>query len=169
MHSLLWLPHLNWATGTQQQHITSCVHVRTKMLIVPFHHGEVLPWELCASSVHGDSELWYDLTHWGRVTHICVSDLTSISSDNGLSPGWRQAIIRTNAGIFLKRPLGTNFSEFLVEILKFSFKKMPFKVLSAKRLPFCLSFSALIHCWLYRVSLMHGQIISEFSKDTTQN
>ena len=33
------------------------------------------------------------LTHWGRVTHICVSDLTSIGSDNGLSPGRRQAII----------------------------------------------------------------------------
>ena len=52
------------------------------------------------------------LTHWGRVTHICVSDLTSIGSDNGLSPGRRQAIIRTNGGILLIRPLGTNFSEF---------------------------------------------------------
>ena len=27
---------------------------------------------------------WW-LTHWGRVTHICVSKLTSIGSDNGLS------------------------------------------------------------------------------------
>ena len=53
-----------------------------------------------------------ELTHWGRVTHICVSDLTSIGSDNGLSPGRRQAIIRTNAGILLIRPLGTNFSDF---------------------------------------------------------
>ena len=26
------------------------------------------------------------LTHWGRVTHICVSKLTTIGSDNGLSP-----------------------------------------------------------------------------------
>ena len=40
---------------------------------------------------------WLSLTHWGRVTHICVSDLTIIGSDNGLSPGRRQAIIRTNA------------------------------------------------------------------------
>ena len=30
------------------------------------------------------------LTHWGRVTHICVSKLTIIGSDNGLSPGRRQ-------------------------------------------------------------------------------
>ena len=33
------------------------------------------------------------------MTHICVSDLTSIGSDDGLSPGQRQAIIWTNAGI----------------------------------------------------------------------
>ena len=26
------------------------------------------------------------LTHWGRVTHICVGNLTIIGSDNGLSP-----------------------------------------------------------------------------------
>ena len=30
------------------------------------------------------------LTHWGRVTHICVSKLTIIGSDNGLSPGRRR-------------------------------------------------------------------------------
>ena len=41
------------------------------------------------------------LTHWGRVTHLCVSKLTSIASDNGLSPGRRQAIIWNNAGILL--------------------------------------------------------------------
>ena len=142
------------------------------------------------------------LTHWGRVTHICVGNLTIIGSDNGLSPGRRQAIIWTNhyddvimttiasqitsltsvystvyldadqrkhqssaslafvwgihrdrwiprtkgqlrgkcshlmtsscAGILLIRPLGTNFSEFLVEILIVSFKKMRLKVSSAK-------------------------------------
>ena len=83
------------------------------------------------------------LTHWGRVTHICVSDLTIIGSDNGLSPGRRQAIIRTSAGILLIRPLRTNFSEILIEILIFSFKKMRLKVLSAKWQPFCLGFNVL--------------------------
>ena len=83
------------------------------------------------------------LTHWGRVTHICVSKLTIIGSDNGMSPGWRQAIIRTNAGILLIRPLETNFSEFLVEILIFSFKKMRLKVSSAKRRSFCLGLNEL--------------------------
>ena len=37
----------------------------------------------------------------GRVTHICISKLTSIGSDNGLSPGWRQDIFWTKAGILL--------------------------------------------------------------------
>ena len=41
------------------------------------------------------------LTHWGGVTHICVGKLTTISSDNGLSPGRRPAIIWTIAGILL--------------------------------------------------------------------
>ena len=54
------------------------------------------------------------LTHWGRVTHICVGKLSIIGSDNGLSPGRRQAIIWTNAGISLIGPLGTNFSEILI-------------------------------------------------------
>ena len=63
------------------------------------------------------------LTHWGRVTHICVSKLTIISSENCLSPGRRQAIIWTNAGILLMGPLGTNFSEILVGIETFFVQK----------------------------------------------
>ena len=47
---------------------------------------------------------------------MCVIKLTTIGSDNGLSPGQRQAIIRTNAGILLIWPLGTNFNEILIEI-----------------------------------------------------
>ena len=81
---------------------------------------------------------WFK-THWGRVTHTCVSKLTIIGSDNGLSPDRRQAIIWTNAGFLLIGPLRTNFSEILIEIPTFSFKKMRLKVSSAKRRPFCLS------------------------------
>ena len=78
------------------------------------------------------------LTHWGRVTHICVSELPNIGSDNSLSPGRRQPIIWTNAGILLIRTLGINFSENLREIHIFSLKKMYFKMSSGKRWPFCL-------------------------------
>ena len=84
------------------------------------------------------------LTHWGRVTHICVSKLTIIGSDNGLPPDRRQAIIWTNAGLLLIGPLGKkNFYEILIEILTFSFKKMRLKVSSAKRRPFCLGLNVL--------------------------
>ena len=85
------------------------------------------------------------LTHWRRVTHICVSRLTITGSDNGLSPGRRQAIIWTNAGILLIGPLGANFSENSIEILIFSFTKMRLKVSSAKWRPFCLGLNVLKH------------------------
>ena len=84
------------------------------------------------------------LTHWGRATHICVGKLTIIGSDNGLSPGRRQAIIWTNAGILLIGPLETNFSEILIKILKVSFKKMRLKVSSAKWRPSCLGLNVLM-------------------------
>ena len=67
------------------------------------------------------------LIHCCRVTHICVSKLTIIGSDNGLSPGRRQATIRTNAAILLTGPLITNSSESFVEIITFSFKKCNWK------------------------------------------
>ena len=76
------------------------------------------------------------LTHWGRVTHICVNKLANIVSDNGLSPGRRQANIWTTAGILSIATLGTNFSEILIGIQIFSFKKMHLKMSSAKWRPF---------------------------------
>ena len=78
------------------------------------------------------------LTHWGRATHTCVGKLTIIGSDNGLLPGRRQAIIWTNAGILLIGPLGTNFSEILIEIQTFSLTKIRLKMSSAKCCSFCL-------------------------------
>ena len=84
------------------------------------------------------------LTHWGRVMHICISKLTITGSDNGLSPRRCQAIIWTNAGIFLIGPFGRNFSEISIEIDIFSFKKMLLKMSSAKWWPFCLGLNVLI-------------------------
>ena len=78
------------------------------------------------------------LIDWGRVTHICASELTIIGSDNGLSPSRSQVIIWTNDGILLMAPLGTNFSEILFGIQTFSFNKMHLKMSSAKWRPFCL-------------------------------
>ena len=77
------------------------------------------------------------------MTHICVGNLTIIGSDNGLAPGRRQAIIWTNAGILLIGPLGANFSEIVIKIITFSFKKMGSKVSSEKRRPSCLGLNVL--------------------------
>ena len=109
--------------------------------------------------------LFSPLTHWGWVTHICVSRITVIGSDNGLSPGRRIAIIWTNAGILLIGPLGTNFSEiFLLEIYTFSFTKMHLKMLSGKSRPFCLGLNVLTELignglvrWFVTLSHFHAK------------
>ena len=86
------------------------------------------------------SSMLVRLTHWGRMTHICLNELNTIGSDNGLSPSRHQAIIWTNAGILL---IGTNCSEILSEIHTFSFKKMHVKMSSGKWPPFCLGLNVL--------------------------
>ena len=79
------------------------------------------------------------------MTHICVSELTIIGSDNGLSPARRQAIIWINDGILLIGYLGTNFSEILIEIHTFSLKKIDLKMSSGKWRPSCLGLNVLSH------------------------
>ena len=66
------------------------------------------------------------------MTQIYVGKLTIFGSDNGLSPGRRQTIIWTNAGISLIGPLGINLTEILTEIHTFSFKKLHLKMSSVK-------------------------------------
>ena len=96
-----------------------------------FFHSSLVPWHQAIIWTHDDTIHMHhqsqlnqrnsipdlsslsELTHWGRVTHICVGKLTNIHSDNGLSPERRQAIIWTNVGILLIGHLGTNFSENL--------------------------------------------------------
>ena len=67
-----------------------------------------------------------ELTHWGRVMHICISILAII-----VSSGRHQAIIWTNAGILLIVHIGTN-SEILKDIYTFSFSKNPFENIVSK-------------------------------------
>ena len=90
--------------------------------------------------------------------YTSVSNLTIIGSDNGLSPGRRQAIIWINAGILLIGPLGTNFNEILIEIQTFSFRKIHLKMSSGKWRPFCLGLNVLK--WYYaNVGSQSGLII----------
>ena len=86
-----------------------------------------------------NDEYMHHQASMSQVMHICSSNLTIISSDNGLVPTRRQAIIWTNAGISLIGPLGTNFSDMLTKIYTFSFKKMHLKIAPAKWQPFGLN------------------------------
>ena len=108
-----------------------------------FHTGSPIVWEDHIYNIHWifvpvvKTLFLPPLNHWGRVTHICVGKLTVIGSDNGLSPGRCQAIIWTNAGILFIEHLGTNFSEILIEIHTFSFKKIDLKMSFGKWRPSC--------------------------------
>ena len=93
-----------------------------------------------------------DLTHWGRATHICVGYLSIIGSDNGLSPGLRQAIIWTNDGILLIRPLGKKLQWNFNRNPNIFIKKMHLKLSSVKWRPFILGPNVLRDC-LYTVRL----------------
>ena len=70
--------------------------------------------------------------------YICVGKLTIIISDNGLLPGWRQAVISSNAGILLIGSLGANISEILIKIDTFPFQKIHLKMSSGKWRPSCV-------------------------------
>ena len=125
-----------WGCGWQHLNHISPKRTWQKRRVYSDYFGECLI----------DTALLY-LTHWGRVTHICVGKQTIIGSDNGLSPGRRQAIIWTNAGILLIGSLGTNFNEISIKMLTFSFTKIRLKVSSAKQRPFCLGLNVLTPSW----------------------
>ena len=101
------------------------------------------------------------VTHWGRETYICVGKLTTIGSDNGLLPERRLAIIWTSAGILLIGPLGTNYSEILIEIQTFSLKKIRLKMSSAKCYSFRLGLSVLmtVNVWVYFLSKCNALLV----------
>ena len=132
--------HVRWGSG------------KTKYVPIPYSHGWIARVNMCCTSmaiwtIYMYLWPWSHLTHWGRVTHICVGNLTIIGSDNGLSHGRRQDIIWTNAGILSIGPFGTNFNEISIEIQTFSFKNMHFKKSSAKWRPFCLGLNVSKTAW----------------------
>ena len=55
------------------------------------------------------------------MTDICVGNLVVIGSDNGMSPGRRQAIISANTGMLIA-PSWTHFSEILIGVRENAFE-----------------------------------------------
>ena len=97
--------------------------------------------EYILAKMNNNSRHMAHLTHRCRVMHICISTITIIILENGLSPGRHQAIIWTNAGILLISTIWTNFNEILSEI--FSFNKMGLKMSSGTWWQFGLSLKTL--------------------------
>ena len=95
------------------------------------------------------------LIHWGRVAYIRVGKLTIIGSDNGLSPERHRAIIWTNAGTLLIGPLGTIFSEIVIEIQTFfsieenTFKNVVCEMLFISSRPQCVNFMPFRFVWSF--------------------
>ena len=104
----------------ENTHFLSWEHIRKWHLQRP----AILFWPRCINSL-GPSDAY--MCRW-----------VIIGCDNDLSPVRHQAIIWTIAGILLIGPLGTKFSEILIGIQTFSFKKFHLKTSSAKWRLFCL-------------------------------
>ena len=80
-HAMAWKHSPHWWPFVRRIHWSA---------VVPPHGDDMQNSDLRISSPRQPP---CDLTQWGRVTHICVSNQTIIGFDNGLSPGRRQAII----------------------------------------------------------------------------
>ena len=91
---LLW--KFLWCSPMTVVHTSSGIGRAPILVWVSFNHTE---WMM--APLHTGNSSSRQLTHCGRMTHICVGKTTIIGSDNGLWPGRRQAIIWTNAGILL--------------------------------------------------------------------
>ena len=99
-----------------------------------------------SNSYWPDGNIWYQRSYFSWFNslrpsdaYIFLSKINIIGSDNGFVPGQHQAIIRTIVGILLIWPIGTNFSEILIDIPTFSFNKMHLQISYGKCQPFCLS------------------------------
>ena len=155
----------SWALGqcTMASMLVAWIRVNSLPMIKPLYKRN--PLRSSETYMHQDTRSsLVQITHWDRVTHMCVSKLTITDSDNGLAPGRRHAIIWTNAGMLWIWLLGTKFSEILIEIHISSYKKLHNKMPSAKCRPFCLGLNVLMdwqmfsttqlsepmmaHCWL---------------------
>ena len=70
------------------------------------------PWDAWMQ-YHADA-----LTHWGQVTHICVSEPGHYCFVKWFEPVRRRAITRKNDNLFSVGPLETRFCEIIIKIQK---------------------------------------------------
>ena len=97
---------------------------------------------------------WALSSHRGRVTHMCIGNITRITSDNVLPPGRQPSHYLNQCWNVVNWTLRNELKWILIEIQTFSFKIMHMKMSSAKWRPFYLGLNALTHSmcktWFYR-------------------
>ena len=126
--------------------LTSCCNFGQTSLLSSVAIGRHLNHQIDQDKLASIMVCWFSYISHRLINPLRLSDAyiyaslnwVIIGSDNGLSPVLGQAIIWTIAGILLIGPLGTNFSEILIGIQTFSFKKLHLKTLSTKWRLFCL-------------------------------
>ena len=109
-----------------------CLKIHRKLvLMVPVNNKpwlfQIMSWcRTVDKSLSETMKAWS--THWGWVTHICVSKKNPImTSDNGLSPVRLQTVIWTNATILSIRLRGMFCSEILFQIQSFRSRRFAWK------------------------------------------
>ena len=120
-----------------------------------FLSNKYLPWRHRIAFI-----LYLYLTHWGRVTHICVSKLTIVGSDNGLSPDRCQAIIWTNAGLLLILPLGNLNRNSNISIQKNAYESVVGETVAILPRPQCVEFTTRFYCANSLFAMLFGCGIS---------
>ena len=139
-HSLQWRHNGRDIVSNHQPHncLLNCLFRRRSQKTSKLHVTG-----LCAGNSPGTGEFPAQMASNMENVSIWWRHHVRLSDEYGLSPVLCQAIIWTNAGILLIGPLGTNFSELLIRVHTFSFKKMHMKMSSAKWLEFCLGLNVL--------------------------
>ena len=107
--------------------------------IPTFHNHIFFCGYMCLRWLHHYKYLVSSLTHWGHVTHICVSNLNIIGWDNGLVPTMPQAIIWTNAVILLIGPPGNFNWKSYIFIQEKAFKNVINKMAGILSQPQCVN------------------------------
>ena len=85
------------------------------------------------------------LTHWGRVTHICVSKITIIGPDNGSTPSRRWNFVNLNLRNKLKWNFNRNQYIFVQEN---AFEYVVWKTAAILPRPPCVNRAVFAFLWL---------------------
>ena len=105
-------------------------------------------------------KIYISLTHWGRVTYICVSKLTSVGPDNGLSPClWYTGAQTTHQNHLV----GVNAKQTKNKTHNTQTKQNPYPLIKIWLFVYVDNYILRRVIWKYRGSVMVGYRVSKYS------